>query len=576
MRPAIFLILLSAILVPGLLLTGCSSPGEEPVGDTKSMGIMVPDSGVVAIGGKMAFYWKRFLQPSDFDGGSSPEISAIVPFPDTWNGFKVDGAVLPGKGYATYRTSFFVDSVRAMAIRMEDYCNTFKLWVNGQLIAQGGIPGTNEVTNHAVKVNVLEGFKPLKGTNELILQTANFEEKYGGFRQPILVGDESKIRRKAAREKTINAFALGLILMMAVYHLALFWMNRNRKAFLWFGLMAFFIALRFWLLSDVSALEPWLQEHVHFYLKLAIASAVLTSLTLFFFYHSVFPEWLGIKIRNLYGVIALVMSFLIFVLPIYEVSVGIHYLQGVVIAGLVYILYLTARSLFSESRHKKWMNAAGILLFLFSVIWEGMIFNRAVYSEYILHYGLLGFIFFQSFALSYDFSRTHRRNEDLKYALAEHNKNSKQEVEEKSRELIETKERELLSVTMQKSSTDKLLKSLEKRLCMISESYEEGPGDLNEMIHMIRNSRSSDEHDKILMHFEKVYPDFFTILTELHPLLNQREQKLCAYLKMNLENKEIADLLHVAPESVRKAKTRMRKKMGLSSDRDIYDYLIRI
>ena len=47
-------------------------------------------------------------------------------------------------------------------------------------------------------------------------------------------------------------------------------MNWARKAFLWFGLMAFFIALRQGLLSHLQIFDYWLQENVHLYLKLAI------------------------------------------------------------------------------------------------------------------------------------------------------------------------------------------------------------------------------------------------------------------------------------------------------------------
>lgn len=571
MRPAF--ILLFSFFFFACILTGCSGPIEETFGYQHQDGISVPDSGVVTVNNKMVFYWNRLLEPSDFEREPKPLASDTVPFPDTWNGFEIDGEPLTGKGHATYRSWFRVDSVRSMAIKIKDYCNAFKLWINGELIAQGGIPATSEIDNHGEKINLIESFVPVQGRNELIIQTANYEEKYGGFRQPILMGSESEVRALANREKVVDGFVLGLILMMALYHLVLFGLNRENRAFLWFGLLAFFIASRFWLLSDINFLQPWFQAHL--YLKLAIVSALMTSVMLYFFFHSVFPEWLDVKIRNLYGGIVLVLALLSFVFPIYSVSVGIHYIQIIVFTGLFYIFYLTLRSLFSVSRYK-WMKAAGVLLFLFSVAWEGMIFNRAVYAEYTLHYGLLGFIFFQSFALSYDFSRASRRNEQLNRALEEHNKNLQKKVEEKSRELVEIKERELLSVTMQKSSTEKLLKKIEEKLIQVSAKPGGGPPGLDELFRMIRKTRNSGENDKVLMHFEKVYPGFFEVLTELHPVLNQREIKLCAYLRMNLDHKEIADILHVAPESVRKAKTRMRKKMGLRSDKNINDYLMRI
>jgi DNA-binding CsgD family transcriptional regulator len=47
-------------------------------------------------------------------------------------------------------------------------------------------------------------------------------------------------------------------------------------------------------------------------------------------------------------------------------------------------------------------------------------------------------------------------------------------------------------------------------------------------------------------------------------------------LKLNLSLKEIAGILNIQPESVRKSKQRMRRKMGLLSDKDIYQLLMHL
>jgi hypothetical protein len=518
---------------------------------------------ITVLDGKMLFYWDQLLEPSDFVGLNSPEASALVEFPDTWNNFEIDGKRLPGRGHATYRAWFTVDTVVPMALKADDYCNAFRLWINGKLVAGDGVPGVSAGRNKAAKVNVVESFVPVKGLNELVLQTANYEEKYGGLRQPILIGTESQVRQTASGEKVADAFVLGLILMMALYHLTLFALNRKRKAFLWFGLMAFFIALRQGLLSHIQIFNPWVQDNVHFYLKLSIAAAILTSVALFFFFHSVYPNWLKKWIRDLYCFVALTFTILALVLPVYTVSVGIHFIQFFVIAGLVYIFYLTIRS-FSDSSKFKWMIGIGVLLFLLATGFEALIFNRTVYTGYTLHYGLIVFIVFQSFALSADFSKASRENEKLTKALDRHNKNLQKEVELKSREAIEAKERELLSVMMQKLGTDTLLKKIEDKLKPISNTNIKSNDEIiSGVVKLINNTLISDESDKYLFHFEKIYPGFLDALQYSHPGLSQNELKLCAYLRMNLGNREIAGFLYVEPESVRKAKTRMSKKMWL-------------
>jgi len=42
---------------------------------------------------------------------------------------------------------------------------------------------------------------------------------------------------------------------------------------------------------------------------------------------------------------------------------------------------------------------------------------------------------------------------------------------------------------------------------------------------------------------------------------------------MNLSNKEIANLMHITPDSVGKSKKRLKKKLKLSTDIKLKDYI---
>lgn len=48
-----------------------------------------------------------------------------------------------------------------------------------------------------------------------------------------------------------------------------------------------------------------------------------------------------------------------------------------------------------------------------------------------------------------------------------------------------------------------------------------------------------------------------------YPGLTTYEIRLCTYLKANLSTKEIATVLNITPDSVKKAKHRLRKKLSL-------------
>ena len=69
--------------------------------------------------------------------------------------------------------------------------------------------------------------------------------------------------------------------------------------------------------------------------------------------------------------------------------------------------------------------------------------------------------------------------------------------------------------------------------------------------------------NKFKLHFEQVHPYFFQELQAKYPKLTKNELRLLSYFHINLSTKEIAALLNIDPASVRTAKTRLYKKMGV-------------
>lgn len=73
--------------------------------------------------------------------------------------------------------------------------------------------------------------------------------------------------------------------------------------------------------------------------------------------------------------------------------------------------------------------------------------------------------------------------------------------------------------------------------------------------------------------FEQVHKDFFSNLKEKFPDLTQRELRLCAFIKMNLTNKEISPLLNISVRGVETARYRIRKKMNLEHESNFSEFL---
>lgn len=72
---------------------------------------------------------------------------------------------------------------------------------------------------------------------------------------------------------------------------------------------------------------------------------------------------------------------------------------------------------------------------------------------------------------------------------------------------------------------------------------------------------------------EKVNHAFFDDLKQKFPGLSSSELELCGMLRLGHSSKDIALRKNIAPASVRIAKTRLKKKMGLGPETDLRDFL---
>jgi hypothetical protein len=75
------------------------------------------------------------------------------------------------------------------------------------------------------------------------------------------------------------------------------------------------------------------------------------------------------------------------------------------------------------------------------------------------------------------------------------------------------------------------------------------------------------------LYFELNNPNFLLQLVKKHPELTPIDLKYCCYLKMNMSNDDIRNLLGINQESVRTHKYRLKKKMFLRPEEDLRAYL---
>jgi ligand-binding sensor domain-containing protein/DNA-binding CsgD family transcriptional regulator len=144
---------------------------------------------------------------------------------------------------------------------------------------------------------------------------------------------------------------------------------------------------------------------------------------------------------------------------------------------------------------------------------------------------------------------------------------------------VDYKNRELSTMTMHLVQRGKVLAKIKDVISSVIKNHDinDSSPSFRHLIRLIRDVEKSDQDwDNFSMHFNSVNAGFFNKLKDLYPDLTPNELKLSAYLKMNLSTKEIAQLMNITIKAVEVGRYRLRKKLRLQPETNLYDFLLSI
>jgi CheY-like chemotaxis protein/DNA-binding CsgD family transcriptional regulator len=149
-------------------------------------------------------------------------------------------------------------------------------------------------------------------------------------------------------------------------------------------------------------------------------------------------------------------------------------------------------------------------------------------------------------------------------------------AEKQAKQLIEDnfkhRMHELSLIALNSSKQKNLITNLKKEL----ENIDQNNGQ-SKLIAIKRMLNSFDDNDEgwllFKKSFEALFTGYFTRLDTIHPNLTPNEKRLCAYLKANIPSYDIARLLNISMEGIKKNRYRLRKKLKLSTNENLEEYL---
>lgn len=146
------------------------------------------------------------------------------------------------------------------------------------------------------------------------------------------------------------------------------------------------------------------------------------------------------------------------------------------------------------------------------------------------------------------------------------------ELKQKLEIEIEKKSRALSSSSVRWLNLNNQLHELKKKIKL--NLKEQDKKLYQEIIKHIEEIENFENHwNSFKIHFENVHRGFFEEIEQHFPILSQNDLKICAFMKMKLSNKEIAQILNITKKAVEQSKRRMRKKVALEDEQDLLEYI---
>lgn len=154
-------------------------------------------------------------------------------------------------------------------------------------------------------------------------------------------------------------------------------------------------------------------------------------------------------------------------------------------------------------------------------------------------------------------------------------KQSSEESIEKLHVDLVNKERELTTKTISINQKNQILEGLIGELDKLKNNNPTSSSIL-QLQNQLKTELSPNSWKEFEIQFNEVHPGFQNQLLKRFPGLSPSERRLCSFLRLDMNTREIASLTGQTFKSIEVARTRIRKKMNLSREENLSNFIASI
>lgn len=199
--------------------------------------------------GEWEFYYKELLTPKDLIYRESKKFGQV---PGFWKHYEGN---LPKFGYATYKLTFILSESQLdvpLSMRINNIHNAYKIWLNGEIIAEVGKVETSYQTSIPRWLPIVLKLRSLDTENELVVQVCNFRHRNGGIQDAIEIGHTEHFQTEYRHQIFSEVFLSGASFVLGCFFIGMFFFWKKDRAAMHFGIFSIFFGFRVMLVGSRS------------------------------------------------------------------------------------------------------------------------------------------------------------------------------------------------------------------------------------------------------------------------------------------------------------------------------------
>jgi len=395
---------------------------------------------LVKLAGEWEFYWKEFLLP---DSSDANQRALYAKLPSSWTKIALpDHSNCSPLGYGTYHLQIKVPNQNQVyALKIHSIFTAYAIYVNKEKVSSLGTPGTTKLESkpkfltQEIPVPVIQNGSDSFQWIDVTIQVSNFHHRRAGIQQPIYFGTLEEVVDATSNTIILNLLLIGIILIIGLNHLMMYFLRRMDVANLMFGVLCVIMILR-----NLSTEERLLMHLIPNFgwdalVRLDNFSGFATiSLFAVYFYFTFRREFPKVMFYLISG-IGVIITVLVFTTSawfygrfrtLFEIYIGL---------GGFYITFGVLLRAALRKRIGGAFSFLGMFVLYATAINDVLSSMGIIQTAYVAPYGIVFFMMIQSFLLTRKSALALKENQVLSEELLDEKQKLEQRIEERTHEL---------------------------------------------------------------------------------------------------------------------------------------------